>query len=698
MTDTSIISLLEVARSYLAAGLCVLPADLKDKRPAVPAWKLHQTRLPIDAEIAGWFPPGGANALCIVAGRVSGGLEMLDFDCQAEAFERWRELVEAEAPGLVARLVIERSQGHGMHACYRFEGIVPGSVKLAEKVCVAADPDSTVFKGKKYVARRVGEYYEYCPTLIETRGEGGLFLCAPSPGYVLEQGRFEEMPVITATEREVMLRCARSFNERPEMAPAPRLPPAAGERPGDEYNQRGEVRDVLRRHGWTLARSGGNEHWRRPGKDHGWSATYNGQVFYCFTSSAPPLDLNRGYSRFQVYALLEHAGDYSAAAGALRAQGYGGGVPASGGQGAEALVPSFVSINRLLRDHPQLRKPLVHGLLREGETMNVIAPPKAGKSWLVTDLALSVATGRPWLGLFQTVRGCVLVLDNELHHETTAHRVPRVAQARGIDLSEVSDTIFVENLRGRLRDLFALNPYFTAIEPGRFKLIILDAFYRFIPRNTDENDNGSVAQLYNQLDHWAMTLGCSFVLIHHASKGSQSGKAVTDVGAGAGSQSRATDTHLVLRAHEQDHVVVLDAAVRSWPPVEPVCLRWDFPVFNPASGLDPTMLRPERPRRKPKEQASEPASQPQQPWDTDRFVRTFISAQAQTRSAIIESAEKSGLSQRRAETLLKRATETRQAYAWTFASNEPVRYADVPQPLLDVPTKGKRRRTKCKSK
>ncbi len=74
-------------------------------------------------------------------------------------------------------------------------------------------------------------------------------------------------------------------------------------------------------------------------------------------------------------------------------------------------------------------------------------------------------------------------------------------------------------------------------------------------------------------------LNCSFVLVHHASKGNQSVKSVTDVGAGAGSQSRATDTHLVLRHHQEPGCVVVDAAVRSWPPIEPQCLRWSFPVW-----------------------------------------------------------------------------------------------------------------------
>ncbi len=90
----------------------------------------------------------------------------------------------------------------------------------------------------------------------------------------------------------------------------------------------------------------------------------------------------------------------------------------------------------------------------------------------------------------------------------------------------------------------------------------------------------SNVSIYNLIDRYALQLGCCFVLIHHSSKGNQSGKAVTDVRTGAGSQSRATDTHLIPRPHEEPGAVVVDAAVRSWPPIEPRCLRWEFPVFQ----------------------------------------------------------------------------------------------------------------------
>ena len=365
---------------------------------------------------------------------------------------------------------------------------------------------------------------------------------------------------------------------------------------------------------------------------------------------------------------------------------------AEGDEGTGIILPAYKTVGELLVEYPELRRPVVQGLLREGETMNVISASKLGKSWLVVDLALAVATGRPWLDTYRTAQGKVLIIDNELHGETSANHIPKVAEARLIPLAEIADTVYVESLRGRLVDLVQLESYFSALEPATFRLIILDAFYRFIPQDVDENSNASMAMLYNYLDRYAQRLGCSFVLIHHSTKGSQSSKAIVDVGAGAGSQSRATDTHLILRPHQQEGVVVLEAAVRSWPPVSPMCLEWVYPTWNPVSGLDPADLRPERPRRKPKEGSKPPApAQPQ--WDTEKFVGAFITADAWPRAVILEAAEKAGLSERRAETFLKRAVDTGRAFSWRFASNQPLRYATVEQPLIDMPVSdGKKKR------
>jgi hypothetical protein len=88
---------------------------------------------------------------------------------------------------------------------------------------------------------------------------------------------------------------------------------------------------VLRKHGWTLVKGGDNEYWRRPGKTSGWSATLKGGVFFVFSQNAFPFEEGHPYAPFSVYTLLEHHGDFSTAAAALRNEGFGGDrTPATG--------------------------------------------------------------------------------------------------------------------------------------------------------------------------------------------------------------------------------------------------------------------------------------------------------------------------------------------------------------------------------
>ncbi len=316
-----------------------------------------------------------------------------------------------------------------------------------------------------------------------------------------------------------------------------------------------------------------------------------------------------------------------------------------------------VRLSELVEAYPILRPEVVRGLLREGETANVIAPPKTGKSWLVIDLAMSIAAGVPWLETYETVQGEVLILDNELHRETTSFRYREVMRcagevARSGNVScrrrgygrEAMDRITVRNLRGELRDLSSLGRWVRSQPKGRYRLVILDAFYRFMPREWDENDNGTMAQVYNLLDSYASHLGAAIVCVHHASKGSQAGKSVTDVGAGAGAQSRAVDTHLILRAHEEDKAVVLDAATRSFPPIEPRCFRWQFPFWEAAPDLDPRMLKADKPRRRLKgEETEEPGLEA---WTPDRLLG-LIPAGEFTQEDVYRFAATAGIGSRR---------------------------------------------------
>ncbi len=252
----------------------------------------------------------------------------------------------------------------------------------------------------------------------------------------------------------------------------------------------------------------------------------------------------------------------------------------------------IVNVLDLIRHYPELKNPIIHGLVRQGEIMNIVAPPKVGKTWLTLCIALCIIRGTKLFDMFQCVQGRVLIIDNELHCESIGHRVTMITDAIETSLLEWDgQDLDYMPLRGELVDLIALEDKLRFVRRGEYKAIILDAFYKFFPKDMRENDNAMMTTLYNQLDYYAEMLDTTFILVHHASKGNQSEKGVTDIGAGGGSQSRAADCHLVLREHEWEKTYVVDAAVRSWQSVESFCIRSAFPLWVCSHGADPTMLK-----------------------------------------------------------------------------------------------------------
>ncbi|MCL4197688.1 MAG: DUF3987 domain-containing protein [Phycisphaerales bacterium] len=330
------------------AGLCVLPArrEGNDKWPEV-SWKKYQKQLPSPEQVTRWFKQP-RDAMCIVCGIVSGNLEIIDFDFGGEAFEPWRRSVEAISPGLVDRLFLESTPSGGRHIAYRSQSPVSGNTKLAQRRIEVESAEPVVIGSKEFVPRQEpsGQWVVVI-TLIETRGEGGLCLCAPSEGYKVLQGDLCNLPVISSEEREIVLDCARALDELPKpivgASPIRTRDATDTPRPGDDFNQRGDPRPFLLNHGWTLTIPGENEHWCRPGKIRGTSATLKNGVFYVFSTNAAPFEAEKGYPPFSVYAFLEHHGDFAAAASALKAKGYGGrngDVRSSGSSAGDPAVPT----------------------------------------------------------------------------------------------------------------------------------------------------------------------------------------------------------------------------------------------------------------------------------------------------------------------------------------------------------------------
>lgn len=296
---SNLIQLREAAQTYYDAGLNVLPATSKDKRPIGP-WKEFIQSRPSFEEA---FPVGlEFDALFVVCGATSGGLMVFDFDQSGLRYEGWCDL---NAPDLLAELPNETTQHGGRHIAFRLKDCVKG-----EKLSSTAD-------GK---------------VAIETRGVGQGVIVAPSAGYSMNWGNWTNVPTITDEQFERFLETARSLDEspkkaetpKPQLAPLPKAPPVvsySGCQSVADFLRSNLciIRDVLSRNGWQFLRVEGEfERWARPGQDvvgkNGGDLNVEEGYFHCFSTNAEPLEGDKTYSPLQLIAALEYGGDESAAA------------------------------------------------------------------------------------------------------------------------------------------------------------------------------------------------------------------------------------------------------------------------------------------------------------------------------------------------------------------------------------------------
>ncbi len=239
---------------------------------------------------------------------------------------------------------------------------------------------------------------------------------------------------------------------------------------------------------------------------------------------------------------------------------------------------AITTLESLPAKFPKPRGIVVEGLLRRGDVMNLIGGPKARKSFFMMQLLLSVASGIPFLGR-RTYPGKVLLIDNELRGDDLARRAQAMAAAMGLDWHDATKNIETMLLRGRLADLNAIQSELSHVPTGTHCLIGLDALYKAMPRDSDENSNSDMTSAFITLDAIAETQDCALMGNHHASKGSQHNKSISDMGSGAGAQSRSADVHAVLREHEDPDTCVLAAVLRSQVPVEPVVIKFEYPLW-----------------------------------------------------------------------------------------------------------------------
>lgn len=311
------------ANDFLSAGLSFVPVNIQTKRPVVSEWRHWMKSRPTAEEISKHFSSlNGIHGIALIGGTVSGNLEIIDFDNHhgnaKKALSEWSHIPNVKE--ILDRYVFffETTQSGGYHVIYRHTATPQGSQKLAMEPnpgCEESQDD------KDY------------DTLIETRGEGGYCIVYPTPGYELKKGSILNLPVISEDERDTLLSYAATLNRKPvkvekrlkltnksiDQMISTGKPNNIFEAFNNDPANVSAVLSLLQQHGYKFSHeSRGNQYFIRPGKKKGISLSFNGSIFYAFSSNAAPFPHMQGVNLFTAFALLAHDGNVKAAVAELR--------------------------------------------------------------------------------------------------------------------------------------------------------------------------------------------------------------------------------------------------------------------------------------------------------------------------------------------------------------------------------------------
>lgn len=233
-------------------------------------------------------------------------------------------------------------------------------------------------------------------------------------------------------------------------------------------------------------------------------------------------------------------------------------------EGVTDELPQLAPLSQYVDQPPVLPEELIKGVLRRGHKMLISGSSKAGKSFLLMELCISIAEGQPWLG-FRCEKGRVLYVNLEIDPASCINRFMRIYRALGIKQKHADD-IIIWNLRGHAVPLDQLVPkLIRRVRDQHLDAIIIDPIYKII--TGDENSASDMAAFCNLFDRICNETGCSTIYCHHHSKGAQGAKRAMDRASGSGVFARDPDAQLDMIELAMDKVtqnVLADSGATAW--------------------------------------------------------------------------------------------------------------------------------------
>ena len=221
--------------------------------------------------------------------------------------------------------------------------------------------------------------------------------------------------------------------------------------------------------------------------------------------------------------------------------------------------------------------------------MLISGSSKAGKSFLLMELCVSIAEGIPWIS-FPCKKEKVLYVNLEIDPASAINRFLKIYQALNLPMTN-ADSISIWNLRGHAVPLDQLVPkIIRRVQGQNYAAIVIDPIYKII--TGDENNASDMGAFCNQFDKICTETGCSVIYCHHHSKGAQGAKRAMDRASGSGVFARDPDAQLDLiqlelsddlRDNVRDGLAPawrIESSLREFPNIYPVNLWFEYPVHR----------------------------------------------------------------------------------------------------------------------
>lgn len=162
---------------------------------------------------------------------------------------------------------------------------------------------------------------------------------------------------------------------------------------------------------------------------------------------------------------------------------------------------------------------IIPGILHASALSILASPPKTGKTWMVYDLMISVATGTPFMSRYMPVKtGKVLYIATEGIHADSRDRIRALALGKGIETPDDipnMDFIWRQNVQLDETDFTDLMDRVGS----NYVLIIVDVLAD--AWSGEENQAVAVSDLMKRIRSFIGQSGPTFLLLHHTVKPSQ---------------------------------------------------------------------------------------------------------------------------------------------------------------------------------